>query len=262
MVRLGAQNGFRTWMSAQSISESGWGDQAIHDYFLARANELAAVGINMNLAPVVDLNVNPANPIIGSKGRSFGQNVEQVIRFAQLFIQAHRAAGVKTCLKHFPGHGSSLDDSHHGSADISETWSAREIAPFDRLAHAGMADSIMNGHLLNKYLSDEPWIPTSLSRAAVREVREGLGFDGIVVADDMQMGAITKFTEPASACIKAVEAGNSLLIYSNYRREHSIESTIEVSRSLREAVGSGKVSIDTIDAEVTRVRAFRGSLIG
>lgn len=108
--RLGAYNGFSPWVSASELAASGRSNEEVFDYYAERSWEMAAAGINLNFGPVVDLNMNPFNPIIGSIGRTFGRNVEEVVRFAELFISAHQSAGIKTCLKHFPGHGSSFSD--------------------------------------------------------------------------------------------------------------------------------------------------------
>ena len=261
VVRLRPNRGFLPWQSAASMSQIGLDDIDIYGYYLERAEELAALGINLNLAPVVDLNVNAFNPIIGLKGRSYGRDVQHVIRFAELFIKAHRLAGVKTCLKHFPGHGSSIDDSHIGSADVTKTWQTKEIAPFERLARASLADSIMNAHILHKYLSDEPWIPTSLSSTCVREIRDGLTFYGPVITDDMQMGAVTDLMSAVAASVPAVRAGNSLLIYSNFFDHYSIDTVDEVRNSLHAAIEDGSLSTKIVSYSTFVVETFRASLI-
>lgn len=107
VARVGNWNGFRNWMSADGIARAGMSDYDVRGYYIERARELAMVGINVNFGPVVDLNVNPSNPIIGSLGRSYGSDTVDVVRFATQFVQAHRSVDVKTCIKHFPGHGSS-----------------------------------------------------------------------------------------------------------------------------------------------------------
>ncbi len=261
VTRVGPYNGFMSWMSAETLSKSGRSSEEILGYYTERARELAEVGVNLNLGPVVDLNVNPFNPIIGSKGRAFGRSVDDVLRFAELFIQAHRSVGVKTCLKHFPGHGSSFEDSHKGSVDISQTWRPEEIAPFERLVRVGLADSIMNSHVLHKYLSDEPWLPTSLSKRSVTEMREGLEFEGPVITDDMQMAAITDLFPSTGASVAAVQAGNTLLIYSNYKDQYSIHSIAEVNQSLQSAIIEGVLSPDIIAERATVARKFRATLV-
>ncbi len=259
--RLGQQNGFLPWESAAELAVSGRSDEEVFDYYFERSQEMAATGINLNLGPVVDLNVNPFNPIIGSVGRAFGRDVEVVVRFAELFINAHRSAGVMTCLKHFPGHGSSFSDSHEGSVDVSLTWSPEEIAPFERLVRAGLADSIMNSHVLHRYLSDEPFIPTSLSRISVTEIREGLGFKRPIITDDMQMGAVSDFMVPEKASVRALLVGNDLLIYSNFRERYSLQSTATVVEILKNALAAGDLTTEGTNTRTATVRSFRNEML-
>jgi beta-N-acetylhexosaminidase len=260
VARVGAHNGFKNWGSAADIAQSGRSNDEIIEYYSVRARELSEVGVNLNFGPVVDLNLNPFNPIIGSKGRSYGSDVETVIRFAELFVRAHRSAGVKTCLKHFPGHGSSTEDSHKGTADVSRTWSAAEIAPFERLVRAGLADTIMNSHVLHRYLSDEPWVPTSLSKAAVDELRDGLKFVGPIITDDMQMNAVTDIFSTSDAAIAAINSGNSLLIYSNYDRSQKISVVQDVAASISKALDDGHIAPASFEKKVELIKAFRSSL--
>lgn len=261
VTRLGSYNGFMPWMSAADMAISGRNDKDVLAYYAQRADELSAVGVNLNLAPVVDLNVNPFNPVIGSKGRAFGRHVSDVVRFAELFIRAHRTAGVRTCLKHFPGHGSSFDDSHDGSADISETWIPEEISPFERLVQAGLADMMMNAHVLHKYLSDDPWMPTSLSRRSVDEIRDGLNFTGPIISDDMQMEAITNLFSPIDASVAAIHAGSSLLIYSNFKGTYSIRSVAKVNERLIRAIKDNELSVDAVVARAQKAGTFRATLV-
>lgn len=260
VTRLGTYNGFMPWQSAANLARSGRNSTEILEYYSARAAEMASVGINLNLGPVVDLNVNPRNPIIGAKERSYGRDVEQVVQMAGLFVSGHRAGGVKTCLKHFPGHGSSRADSHKGAADIADTWSAREIAPFERLVSVGFADMMMNAHVLHPYFSDEPWLPASLSRKSVEEIREGLGFKGPIVTDDMQMGAVTDLADMATTAPLAVRAGNSLLIYSNYENAYGVETVYNVADAIRAEVAMGRIAPETIARGTWIVRRFRDTL--
>ena len=106
----------------------------------ATARTLAELGFNLNLAPVVDLDAHPDNPIIKGKGRSFSSDPEAVARHAAAFVRAHRAAGVLCCAKHFPGHGSATGDTHLGLVDVTATWHERELIPFCRLIEAGLGD--------------------------------------------------------------------------------------------------------------------------
>lgn len=260
VARVGTNNGFSSWQAPAALARSGRNNREILHYYTVRARELSEVGVNLNFGPVVDLNVNPFNPIVGLLGRSFSDDVSVVVRFAELFIRAHRAVGVKTTLKHFPGHGSSTGDSHSGTADVSGTWSAAEIAPFERLAKAGLADTLMSAHVLHRYLSDEPWIPTSLSRSSVEEIRDGLEFSGPIVADDMQMKAITDIISARDAAVRAIAVGNSLLIYSNFDNAYRIDAVQEAVLSISRALDEGRIDPIVFKRSLELVKTFRSSL--
>lgn len=125
--RLGEELGFQHVESAAEIG-SGSAEEAKRQYGIL-ARKLADVGFNMNFAPVVGLNTNPYNPIIGSRGRSYSRNPLVVEKFARIFIAEHHAHGVLTTLKHFPGHGSSSSDTHLAAADVGPSWSEEELIP-------------------------------------------------------------------------------------------------------------------------------------
>ena len=258
VARLDNQNGFLDWRSAAEMALLDQPDDEVLDYWKRRAQQLTAVGINLNFAPVVDLNLNPSNPIIGKLGRSFGSDPDKVTRLAGLFIRAHRLAGVKTSLKHFPGHGSSTSDSHLESADVSAAWKPEELKPFQELVRNGLADSVMNAHLLHPNFSDAPMVPASLSRRSVDAIRAILGFDGAIFTDDMQMAAVENAKPFDAAAIAAVNAGNTFLIYSNYRKSDGIDT---VERAL-EALQGNTAFLDlvAIAAQIASADAFRREL--
>ena len=177
------------------------------------ANQLRAQGFNANFGPGVDLNTNPDNPIIGRLGRSFGADPGQVVKYAAIFNLAHEQANILTAAKHFPGHGSSRVDSHVAVADISTTWSPIELKSF-----AGIADDVdmmMVGHLYHPRFSDGPGVPASLSRQAVNSLRDDLGFKGVIVSDDMEMGALSGRYSFDDRIVRAVAAGTELLVFAN-----------------------------------------------
>lgn len=220
------------------------------------ARTLAAAGINLNLAPVVDLDANAANPIIKGKGRSFSANPTTVIRHATAFIQAHRAQGIRTCLKHFPGHGSAAGDTHHGLVDVTATWSERELEPFRELVRAGLADAIMSAHVFHAGL--DPQHPATLSRAVISgRLRESIGFDGVVCSDDMEMGAISSRYGLEESVPAAIEAGVDLLCFGNNQR-YDPDIAPKAVAILERAVRSGRLSAERIAKSVARIRALQG----
>jgi beta-N-acetylhexosaminidase len=211
--RLKEKFGFPPTMSAQQLG-------AIDDLNTTRdcarktALSLRELGINLNFAPVVDLNKNPENPVIGTLERSFSADPAVVTRHALAFVQEHRAQGVLCALKHFPGHGSSRADSHLGFVDVTGTWDDSELTPYRELIKAGQADVVMTAHIFNARL--DPDYPGTLSRPVVTGLlREKLGFQGVVVSDDLQMKAISAHYGLETAIEKSVEAGVDVLVFAN-----------------------------------------------
>ena len=213
VARLNEKHGFPPTMSAQELGEHN--DLAFtYAQAEAMAKTLAAAGINHNLAPVVDINSNPANPVIGALGRSFSADPAVVIAQARAFIEAHHAHDVTTTLKHFPGHGSSQADSHLGLVDVSATWQRDELEPYRALIGEGIVDTVMTAHVFNTQL--DPTYPATLSQATITGIlRDELGFDGVVITDDMNMQAITSQYGFEQAAVLAVQAGADLLAYGN-----------------------------------------------
>jgi beta-N-acetylhexosaminidase len=224
------------------------------------AGTLASVGINLNFAPVVDLNVNPKSPAIGAIDRSFSAEPDVVVEMATAEIEAHRAAGIRTTLKHFPGIGSSTRNTDFGPADVTKTWTRRELEPFSRLIDAGAADLIMAGHVVNGQL--DPDHPASLSMATVTGVlRDELGWTGIVVTDDLQAAAIDRSFGFDEAVVLALEAGNDLLLFANQQAydPHVLGRAID---AVAAAVKTGRLSESQIDEALGRVSALFGSTSG
>ena len=178
------------------------------------ARTLAGLGINVNLAPVVDLDVNPASPVIGRLERSFSADPRVVAEHAVEVIVAHQIEGVLTALKHFPGHGSSAADSHLGFTDVTGTWSESELLPYGEILRSSGADMIMTAHVFNARL-DPDW-PATLSKRTIQGLlRDEMGYRGVVVSDDMQMQAITDHYSLETALERAILAGADMIIFGN-----------------------------------------------
>jgi beta-N-acetylhexosaminidase len=252
--RLNPDNGFPATRSQQQIgainnaaTTTAWAQQL--------AGELTQIGAGLNYAPVVDLNVNPSSPAIGALQRSFSADPNIVVANASLEVDAHRAAGVHTVLKHFPGIGSTTTNTDFGIADVSGTWKPIELEPYRQLIASGKADSIMAGHVLNKQL--DPSRPASLSPAMVHDVLRGqLGWQGPVVSDDMQAAAITQQYGAAQAAAMALAAGLDLLVYANQQvyDPNVLTQTVDTVVGL---VKSGQLTEAQIDQSVARVDTLR-----
>ncbi|MBA3850583.1 MAG: glycoside hydrolase family 3 [Opitutus sp.] len=221
----------------------------------ATARTLAALGINWNLAPVVDLDANPDNPIIKGKRRSFAADPEKVARHAAAFVDGHRAHGVLTCLKHFPGHGSAAGDTHLGFVDVTQTWHERELAPFRQLIAAGQCDSVMSAHVFHAGL--DPARPATLSRAVIGGLlRERLGFTGVVTSDDLEMKAISNRYGLEKSIPAALNAGVDILCFGN-NLAYDPDIAAKAAGIIERAVRDGVVPEQRIDESCARVLALK-----
>jgi beta-N-acetylhexosaminidase len=216
------------------------------------AQQLHDLGINLNLAPVVDLNLNPQNPVIGSLERSFSDKAQQVIVCAEAFIAAHREKKIITALKHFPGHGSSRDDSHLGLVDVTQTFNPTELQPYRALIPRHQVDVVMTAHIMNRTI--DPEFPATLSPKFIQDLlRNKLAFPGVVISDDMQMGAITKHFGLAEALILAINAGCDLIALANNAQAYDETLPLRAHRIIIDAVKAGKISSARIDEANERI---------
>src|SRR2546425_598489 len=224
-------------------------EQVAYDIAQARGRELHALGIQMNRAPVVDVNNNPANPVIGI--RSFGEDPHQVARLASAMLRGYRHAGIMTCLKHFPGHGDTAIDSHLALPMIPydlHRLEQVELVPFRMGIEAG-ADSIMTAHIAFPTLTGQREVPATLSPAVVQELlREGLGFDGVIISDCLEMNAIVETFGIERGTVMALQAGIDLVLISHqYARQQAGLG------ALRAAVQSGQISRARVSGAIERV---------
>jgi len=249
--RLGSKLGYPRIPSARTTAKRQTPAQA-KATFRKLAQISRDAGFNMNLGPVADLRVNPANKVIAKWGRSYGPDPQKVTKYARAFVQAHNEMGVITVLKHFPGHGSSTGDSHHGFVNISKTWTSKELTPFQSLIKSNDAPAIMPGHLLhNKIASDG--VPVSISKPAISGLLRGkLGYRGLVISDDLQMGAIASNYGYTNTLIRAINAGIDVLMISNSRKPDKDlpRKTIAI---ISKAVKAGKIPRAKIQAAYKRI---------
>ncbi len=222
------------------------------------AKMLAGLGINLNLAPVVDLDLYPENPIIGRYGRSFSADPDAVAAHAEAWIHEHRLQGVLCCPKHFPGHGSSRTDSHRGFVDVTETWQESELLPYQYLLHSGQVDAIMLGHIFNKKFDAR--FPASLSRDTIDSLlRHRLHFTGVIVSDDMQMKAITAHYGLEDACRQALAAGVDLLIIGNNLAYDPLILT-KVRDTILRGLEKGAITQTRLEEAWNRIQIYKQSI--
>ncbi|MBB4189303.1 beta-N-acetylhexosaminidase [Sinorhizobium terangae] len=213
--RLTKAVGFRESPSAASVAQNMEPDAAEVEYGKMAAG-LASWGFNLNLGPVVDLNTNPENPIIGRLGRSYSSDEQMVSAYARAFVEGHRRNGMLTALKHFPGHGSSAGDTHKGIVDVTQSWSDLELSPYRELIASGDAQMIMSSHVINRNIPGAEGTPASMSPATlVGLLRKKLRFKGVIISDDLQMGAIINTRSFEDTVRQAVLAGNDVLVFAN-----------------------------------------------
>lgn len=250
--RLKNKYGFPSSITAAAMGKSQTLD-SVRFYAEATASTLAGLGININFAPVVDLASNPTNPIIARHGRAFSANEDSVVLLAKEFIQQHRKYGVLTSLKHFPGHGSSKDDTHLGIADVTNTWEERELKPYQWLIDSGYADAVMTSHIVNKKLDTNAY-PGTLSNSIITGIlRERLHFGGVVFSDDMQMHAITKNYGLEEAIRLAILAGVDIMTFSNNISGSDERTVDKVHGIIRKLVEDGEVTAERIDQSYKRI---------
>jgi beta-N-acetylhexosaminidase len=212
------------------------------------AAELRALGVNWNFAPVADVNDEPTNPIISN--RSFSSDPARVSSLVIAAVQAYAAAGFFCCAKHFPGHGSTTTDSHTGlpKIDVDRTTLDRiQLPPFRAAITAGVP-AIMSAHIVVPVLDATPELPVTLSKAVMTDLlRTTLGFQGLVVTDDLEMGAL-KHVGEAAAGLRAFEAGADYLLF---RFDETAQ--LDGHRLITDAVRSGSVSSARLEQSVRRV---------
>ena len=219
------------------------------------ARELKALGINFNLAPVLDINNNPLNPVINI--RSYGDSAEKVTEYGIPMMRGLLDGGVLSALKHFPGHGDTNVDSHLGLPVIDkslEELEALELVPFQAAIGQG-ATAIMSAHILFPQI-EKSGVPATMSHTIITELLKGkLGFKGLVLSDCLEMAAIRQYYGTAQGALAAVKAGIDLLFIS-----HTPALVKESIRLIEQAVASGELEEAVIDASVAKILAYKAKV--
>ena len=259
--RLKEKYGFITTPSAAYLGEVNKFDST--RYHGRRIAELLKeLGINVNYAPALDMAVNPGNTVIVKNGRSFGSDPFLVATHAQISINAHHENGVKTILKHFPGHGSSTADSHLGIVDVSNTWQLNELIPYDEIIRHGSYDAVMTAHIINKRW-DPSMLPATLSEKTITGLlRNLLGYNGVVFSDDMQMDAISDHYGLENAIALSVNAGVDILMFANTTpNKEKIVTATQVHAILKKLVKKKKISRERINEAYGRIMALKNKTV-
>lgn len=259
--RLSSSNGFNDYFSAKSVADKLTVSEA-EEYYFNLGQELRDLGINWNFAPCLDLHAvenNPPCQVIGGLERSYSCDATVVAQYGGSMVRGLRRAGVLSCLKHFPGHGSSQGDTHQDLFDVTSTWNEVELAPYRRLIAEGGIDAVMTAHLINAQGGSPQ--PATLSSEWIGKLRGDLGFKGVVVTDDLHMGAIQRHYSLEETIIRAVNASVDLLIFSNNPAAAKgaegfmpdPELPEKIAEIILEAVQSGQIKENRIWQSVERI---------
>ncbi|RPI00124.1 MAG: glycoside hydrolase family 3 protein [Calditrichaeota bacterium] len=254
VARLSPRNGFPSFPSHQQLGEE---NQLAFTHKTASdlAALLAQAGINWNFAPCVDIHV-PQNPVIGSRGRSFTHDPALIAAHAGEFITAHQRMGVLCAVKHFPGHGSSRDDSHLGMVDVTDCWQAEELLPFRFLIERHLVDAVMSAHVMNHHW--DSYAPATLSAHVISGIlRRDLDFAGVAITDDLQMGAIVQHFGFEVIIEKAITAGNDLLLFGNNGGQYEPDIASRAIETIRKLVTTGRITGERIHQSFERIQKMK-----
>lgn len=257
VARANARNGFRNFPSARRAARMG-ADKATAS-FAAMAHDLAEIGVAANLAPVVDLALEPRSGVIARAGRSYGDDPEAVSELAGRFLAAHHAEGVGACLKHFPGHGSVKGDTHQGAVSTAGRWRPDlELTPYRRLAAWDApvrAGCVMTSHLYVPELAGAEDQIVTFSRKALDVLRWEIGFDGVAITDDLNMGAARAAKPFDEAAAAALAAGHDIVLVSDWRMEGA-DAPERLAQAVARAVERGMLAPWRLEEAAWRVERW------
>ncbi|MFR9602489.1 MAG: glycoside hydrolase family 3 N-terminal domain-containing protein [Rikenellaceae bacterium] len=252
--RLKDRYGFVPSVTQQHLGEVD-SEATTRQYANSTAHQLRELGINTNFAPCVDVNINPACPAIGRHGRSFSADADKVAQHAGYIMDEHHKEGIITAIKHFPGHGSSLDDTHLGITDVTSSWQESELVPYKKLLtpETTKNNMVMVSHVFNAKL--DPDYPATLSHKIITGIlREQIGWDGVVITDDMHMKAIIDHYTDKESVTLTINAGTDMLILSsNLPTKMNEHITVAIINAIVEQVEAGEISEERINEAYDRI---------
>ena len=258
VCRLKTQYGFKPTVNALYLGTTDNRDTTMF-YAQQIAQELSQCGVTLNLAPVLDVHLDN-NPHLGHYKRCFSTDVDVITRHAAWMIDAHHSQGVLCAAKHFPGQGNATGDSHMELVDVTNQWTPQELEPYKRLIAQNKIDVVMTAHIYNHQL--DPDYPATLSSKTIGGVlRDQLGFDGVVVSDDMYMEGILSQHSVPEAFALAINAGVDLLLVGN-----NIDTGFEANRPFQlvdmivDLVKTGRVSYERIHQSSERIKRLKAKI--
>ncbi len=257
--RLREDRGFVETPSPQYLGEVDDLDSTRY-YCAMSAQQLVELGINVNFVPCVDLNLNPENPVIGARGRAISDDGGVVVRHAEVTVEEFDKRGIITSLKHFPGHGSSVSDSHLGFTDITDSFSDSELEPYRQLIDSDKARIVMVGHLFNR--NRDSLYPASLSHSVIDGILRGeLNYQGVVATDDMNMRAITDHYTYKKALQLAINAGVDMVIIGNNGAQYEPDLPERSMEYIYEMVKAGSIPQSRIDEAYNRITKLKDRVL-
>ncbi len=248
--RLSSKNGFRDYKTSKELANESV--QSAYAQYKIMAQELKFYGFNMNFAPCVDLIIDE-NSIINKNGRSYSSDPDIVVQYSKEALRAYYESKIVTSLKHFPGHGSAKGDTHLGFVDVTDTWNEDELIPYKKLSTQNDLQTVMVSHVFNKNFDTK--YPASLSKNTVGMLREY--FDGVVISDDYDMGAIKNNYSLNDIVINAINADIDILLFSNFNDTVSID---EIHQIIKNAVKEGKIKKEQLEASYNRIIKLKEAL--
>ncbi|MDE5831884.1 MAG: glycoside hydrolase family 3 protein [Desulfovibrio sp.] len=254
--RLKPQKGFMDLPSAQRMGQGS--PHETYEIAGRLGSELRGLGINLDLAPALDVDSNPFNPVIGKLGRAFNTDPAKVAEHALAFGRGLAKNGVIPVLKHFPGQGCAEKDSHLEPVDISKCWNANtDLKPYADVFAAGWPGMVMIGHLSLAEL--DPLLPATLSKNIVSGLlRKGLGWEGVVISDDLEMKAVTEGRSIKEVMALALDAGVDILLFGN-NIAYSKKLPETVWNNLQELIAEERISAERVRESVRRIKTLHAA---
>ena len=252
--RLKHAHGFASIPSAKNMGKND--SEKTYEIAYDLGTRLSDLGINVDFAPLLDVDVNPKSPAIGAQERSFSSDPAIVTKHGAAFARGLSDANIAYSFKHFPGHGSATTDTHAGLTDITKTYQDYELNPWrDLLKNASPYTMVMVAHVINNNFDS---LPASLSYKTIKMVRD-MGFDGVIISDDMDMGAIVNEYGFEKAIEMAINAGNDILIFGNNLTFDKNRGR-DVNEAIVKMVKEGKIKKSQIRESYHRIMKLKENM--
>lgn len=248
--RMNKRNGFTNYKTSLELAKGN--PKSAYFQYKSMADELKFYGFNMNYVPCVDLIIDE-NSIINKKERGYSKDPNVVVDYAREGIKAFYERKIITSLKHFPGHGSALGDTHKGFVDVTDTWNDEELIPYEKLSNENNLQTVMVAHVFNKNIDEK--YPASLSKNTIEILRKY--FNGVVITDDLDMGAIKDNYSLEEIVINAINSDVDILLFSNFNDNVSVD---KIHKIIKNAIKNGQIKEEQIVKSYERIIKLKQAL--